>query len=112
MQLLIYKKITFVLTSFICTNKRNKLKKETMSILYVSDEFRTNSLSLMPGGSNVVVEYHSGDKFGYSKVKYPASYMAKVSPTDIIHGKVSRVYIDGKEVNLPKFIQQVKNNIL
>ena len=41
-----------------------------MSILYVSDEFRTNPMSLNPGGSNVVVEYHSGDKFGYSRVKF------------------------------------------
>ena len=82
-----------------------------MSILYVSDEYRTNPLSLTPGGSNVIVEYHSGDKFGYNKVKYPASYMAKVNPSDIIHGKVSRVYIDGAEVNLRKFIQQVKNKI-
>lgn len=82
-----------------------------MRVLHVSDEYRTNPLSLTPGGSTVNVEYYSGNTFAYNKIKFPPAYMARVSPYDIIHGNVKRIYIDGEEINLKQFINQVKKYI-
>ena len=38
--------------------------------MYVSDEFRTNHLSLKPGGSTVEIIYKSGEVRIYDKIKY------------------------------------------
>ena len=46
-----------------------------MSGYYVSDEFRTNNLSLTPGGSTVIVELSNGETKVYDKVKNPTAYI-------------------------------------
>lgn len=42
---------------------------------WVPDEYRTNSLSLVPGGYLIVVEYQNGNINGYMKVKRPVNYI-------------------------------------
>jgi hypothetical protein len=46
-------------------------------IFWVALPFRTNPLSAIPGGYDVIVEYHSGRALGYNWVKYPWSYIEK-----------------------------------
>lgn len=53
------------------------------AVLWVSREFRTHPLSHEPGGSDVVVEYHSGRALGYDWIKYPSRYIAKIFSKDI-----------------------------
>lgn len=40
--------------------------------------FRKNELSHTPGGSDVVVEYHSGKVFLYDWIKYPSEYIMTI----------------------------------
>jgi len=42
---------------------------------YVSDDFRTNPKSLIPGGSTVLVEYYDGTIRAYDKIKNTVAYM-------------------------------------
>jgi len=44
-------------------------------ILKVKDKFRTNELSLRPGGYIVIVEYKDGQIREYDKIKYPNLYI-------------------------------------
>jgi hypothetical protein len=44
-------------------------------VLWVSPEFRTNSLSHEPGGSDIVVEYHDQNVYGYDRIKMPSRYV-------------------------------------
>ncbi len=44
-------------------------------ILWVADKYRRNPLSLIAGGTDVVVEYYSEEIFGYNKIKDPANYI-------------------------------------
>jgi hypothetical protein len=46
-------------------------------VLWVSPEFRTNSLSHEPGGSDIVVEYHDQNVYGYDRIKMPSRYVQK-----------------------------------
>jgi hypothetical protein len=55
------------------------LKNKIMESNYVvPDEFRTNSLSLKPGGCTIVVEYKTGKKMEYTNVKNSKAYLDKV----------------------------------
>lgn len=45
------------------------------AVLWVAREYRTNPLSHIPGGSDVVVEYHDGRVFGYDWIKNPPAYI-------------------------------------
>ena len=45
----------------------------------VSDEFRTNELSLTPGGYTVIVTKTNGKIYEYDKIKKPYAYIRKVS---------------------------------
>lgn len=47
-------------------------------VLWVSEEYLTNQLSHELGGSDVVIEYHSGNIVGYDRVKFPSRYIAKI----------------------------------
>ena len=40
-----------------------------MNGYYISDEYRTNSKSLVPGGWYVEVEFHNNEKRIYSNIK-------------------------------------------
>ena len=44
----------------------------------VGDEFRTNPLSNVPGGSTVRVTFKNGSVRDYDKVKYPQSFINKI----------------------------------
>lgn len=44
----------------------------------VADNYRTNSLSLKPGGCTIVVEYNNGHIFEYDKIKNPDAYIRKI----------------------------------
>ena len=50
-----------------------------MSELRVADNFRTNSLSLEPGGYEVTVAYQNGQRLVYDKVKKPGYYIKSIS---------------------------------
>lgn len=50
----------------------------------VGDEFRTNQLSLTPGGSLVSVTYLSGGTKEYDKVKYPRAYVGRITDRESI----------------------------
>lgn len=60
----------------------------------VGDEFRTNPLSLKPGGSLVTVIFNSGRTLEYDKVKSPKKYIARIPDKETI----SRILIDGRQV--------------
>jgi hypothetical protein len=44
----------------------------------VKDEYRTNPLSLKPGGYTVMVEYRDGTILCYDKIKNPNAYIERV----------------------------------
>jgi hypothetical protein len=50
----------------------------------VGDEFRTNHLSLTPGGSLVTVTYQGGAAKEYDKVKYPRAYVGRIKDREHI----------------------------
>jgi hypothetical protein len=62
---------------------------------YVSDEFRTNHLSLKPGGSMVKVNYRDLSFRVYDKIKYPQAYINKITVGD---PAIVSVEVDGKLV--------------
>jgi hypothetical protein len=47
-------------------------------VLWVGREYRTNRLSHIPGGSDVVVEYHDERVFGYDWIKSPPNYIRAI----------------------------------
>ena len=60
----------------------------------VADEFRTNPLSLSPGGSVVTVVFSDGRMLDYDKVKSPKKYVASIPTRD----DITAVYINGNQV--------------
>jgi hypothetical protein len=61
---------------------------------FVADAFRTNHLSLTPGGSTVKIIY--GDHFKlYDKIKYPKAYIGKITKADT---DIIAVEVDGTVV--------------
>lgn len=67
-----------------------------MGELRVSDNFRTNSLSLEPGGYEVTVVYQNGKRFVYDKVKKPGQYIKSISNKDMVNGPITEILIDNK----------------
>ena len=60
----------------------------------VGDEYRTNPLSLRPGGSVVMVVFSSGRTLEYDKVKSPKKYIATIpGKEDIV-----QIFVNGKVV--------------
>jgi hypothetical protein len=55
----------------------NKMEKG----YYVSDVYRTNHLSLKPGGYKIEVIYEDHFRV-YDKIKYPQSYIEKIVERD------------------------------
>ena len=43
--------------------------------LNVSDQFRTNNLSLTPGGSEISITFNTGQTLVYDKIKSPKKYI-------------------------------------
>jgi hypothetical protein len=60
----------------------------------VADEFRTNPLSLKPGGSIVTVVFSDGKMLDYDKVKSPKKYVASIPTRD----DITAVYFNGNQV--------------
>jgi len=44
----------------------------------VGQNFRTNSLSFVPGGCTIEVQMKNGRRYEYDKIKYPAAYIKKM----------------------------------
>lgn len=59
--------------------------------LVVADQYRTNELSLIPGGSTVTAVYKNGKRRAYKKVKRPAAY-AETIKKDL---DVTEILVDG-----------------
>ena len=60
----------------------------------VADEFRTNPLSLIPGGSLVTVVFSDGRMLDYDKVKSPKKYVASIPQRE----DITAVYVNGNQV--------------
>ena len=69
-----------------------------MATRLVGDEFRTNSLSLIPGGKNVTVVYSNGARLVYDKVKNPGKYIKSISEKDSANGHMMEILVEGKSV--------------
>jgi hypothetical protein len=78
------------------THLVNPLKTNKMSELRVGDKFRTNSLSLEPGGYEVTVAYQNGQRLVYDKVKKPGYYIKSISSKNQSYGAITEILIDGK----------------
>jgi len=62
----------------------------------VGDEFRTNKLSLKPGGSTVTVHLIDSDSKIYDKIKNPGKYVASLIKLANEKG-ITRIDVDGEE---------------
>ena len=62
-----------------------------MNNLRVGDKYRRNTLSIKPGGTNVVVSYTNGTVYIYDKIKHPQAYINSV----IRRGHVIDAWIEG-----------------
>jgi hypothetical protein len=62
--------------------------------LLVGDDFRTNPLSLKPGGYDITVIYETGKSFTYDKIKNPANYVTRISANSK-YGQIVEILIDG-----------------
>lgn len=68
----------------------------------VADEFRTNPLSLSPGGSIVTVMFSNGRMLDYDKVKSPKKYVASIPQRE----DITAVFVNGNQVWTDK--EQIK----
>jgi hypothetical protein len=59
--------------------------------LHIADQYRTNPLSLRPGGYEVRVIYNSGKTYVYDKIKDPSRYVSSMNTTDIYE-----IWVDGQ----------------
>ncbi|MEJ8804390.1 hypothetical protein [Pontibacter sp. H249] len=75
-------------------------------VLWVAREYRTNSLSHEPGGSDVVVEYYEDGVLGYDWIKTPSRYISAIWTKGI-----SEVYTDYKEYNEDAQLEIIKEKI-
>ena len=60
----------------------------------VGDEYRTNPLSLRPGGSIVSVVFSNGKTLEYDKVKSPKKYVSSIPTRD----EIVQIYVNGEQV--------------
>ena len=60
----------------------------------VGDEYRTNPLSLSPGGSVVTVVFSDGRMLDYDKVKSPKKYVSKIPQKE----DIVAVYVNANQV--------------
>jgi cold shock CspA family protein len=85
----------------------------THIVLWVDPKYRKNRLSFIPGGSDVVVEYHNGQALGYNRIKMPSRYIRTffdgivddIGSGDKENGKAKRNNIDKQISN-----QQYQNH--
>ena len=65
-----------------------------MSDLRVSDGYRTNELSLQPGGYEVTVVYENGKRFIYDKVKKPGNYVKSIALKPTANGEIVEILVN------------------
>jgi hypothetical protein len=67
-----------------------------MSEVKVTDNYRTNPLSLKPGGSTVKAIHEKGKVFIYDKVKSPGAYIKRINTDSKIeeHGAILEILIN------------------
>jgi hypothetical protein len=75
-------------------------------VLWVAKRFRTNSLSLKPGGSGVIVCYHQGKVLGYNNIKHPISYIKAIWDEDI-----TKIYLDYNNWDEDDQLEEFKKHI-
>ena len=67
-----------------------------MSDLRVSDDYRTNELSLQPGGYEVSVVYENGKRLIYDKVKRPGSYIKSIALKPTANGEIVEILVNNE----------------
>ena len=65
-----------------------------MSDLRVSDDYRTNELSLQPGGYEDIVVYENGKRLIYDKVKRPGSYIKSIALKPTANGEIVEILVN------------------
>lgn len=67
-----------------------------MSEIKVTDNYRTNPLSLKPGGSTIKAIHEKGKVFVYDKVKSPGAYIKRINTDSKIeeHGAIVEILIN------------------
>ena len=63
----------------------------------VGDNYRTNELSLRPGGYIIVVEHTNGAVYEYDKIKKPHAYIRAIARKE----NVSGAWIKGTKPDKP-----------
>lgn len=53
----------------------NNLKQ---AVRWVQDKYRKSTLSLISGGSDIIVEYKDSKVYGYDKIKFPSKYIKSI----------------------------------
>jgi len=61
-------------------------------IIKVTDNFRTNPESLIPGGHTVEIFNDEGLRLVYDKIKNPEAYINKITKDT----SIQKVYVDGE----------------
>jgi|688.fasta_scaffold309103_1 hypothetical protein len=67
--------------------------KKVMKEIKVADEYRTNPLSIQPGGDEIKVYLMDGMVYTYDKIKSPAKYINRLEFKD----NIVRIDINGKQ---------------
>lgn len=76
-------------------------------MINVSDKFRKNPLSLVPGGSKVTVEKSNGVKLVYDKIKDPIAYIARLKfVKDIVNVWVNDIENPDWRIELEKKLKR------
>jgi hypothetical protein len=68
--------------------------------IVVKDKYRTNPLSLTPGGSSVTVTFSDGFSQTYDKVKFPTAFIRKINESNERRLPIISVVVDGKTMHL------------
>ena len=69
------------------------------SKLTVGDKFRKNHLSLIPGGSSVILKYKSGKLLEYTNIKNMRAYLrAAFNDTEVEYAQVGQLIINRNDI--------------
>lgn len=82
-------------------------KELEQSIFWINREYRTHPFSHIEGGTDVVVEYHDKDIFGYDWIKKPSKYVKAIF--------LKKIEVSHEDFSIkPKDLQldEVKDNII
>jgi hypothetical protein len=69
-----------------------------MATLKIGSKYRTNPMSLEPGGSEIVVVFQDGMSYLYDNIKFPKKYVSSISKKETKHGSIVEVLVDEKSV--------------